>query len=133
MRPGETTEPQHELAVIILTFSNKQTETATSSTSTSQAQIDPKDGAMPVARQSTGALSRIRKELVDMGRDPPSSCSAGPIGEDWVSLTSIIEVVILIMSTQFTWQATVMGPVKHCTESKEIPVFQANIYPPLRL
>jgi len=57
-----------------------------------------------------GHNRRIQKELVDLGRNPPTDYSAGPIGDNIV-WKSISHACIRLTCFQFHWQCAITGPV----------------------
>ncbi|KAH0449275.1 hypothetical protein IEQ34_023075 [Dendrobium chrysotoxum] len=59
------------------------------------------------------ASKRILKELKDLQKDPPTSCSAGPVAED-----------------MFHWQATIMGPPDNYPFKPPKVAFRTKVFHP---
>ncbi|KAL0666773.1 hypothetical protein Bca4012_029477 [Brassica carinata] len=59
------------------------------------------------------ASKRILKELKDLQKDPPTSCSAGPVAED-----------------MFHWQATIMGPTDNYPFKRPKVAFRTKVFHP---
>ncbi|PNX94797.1 ubiquitin-conjugating enzyme E2 10-like protein [Trifolium pratense] len=58
------------------------------------------------------ASKRILKELKDLQKDPPTSCSAGDCLDKQLNLQHILWIVFVgpVAEDMFHWQATIMGP-----------------------